>query len=64
VRLASGNTLHERLILLDGGRAWVLAVPFSELAKRTHTALVRMRPEEESRKVAVYSEIWEEAEPL
>ena len=64
VRLASANLLHERLILLDGERAWLLGAPFSELAKRRYTAVVRMRPEEETRKIAVYSEIWEEAEPL
>jgi hypothetical protein len=64
VRVASPNTLYERLILLDGERAWVLGVPFSHLAKRTHTALVRMRPEEEVRKIAVYAEIWEEAKLL
>jgi hypothetical protein len=64
VRVASANTLYERLVLLDGGRAWVLGAPFSHLAKRTHTTLVRMRPEEEARKIAVYAEIWEEAKPL
>jgi len=64
VRVASANLLHERLILLDGGRAWVLGAPFSRLVKRTHTTLVRMRPEEEARKIAMYAEIWEEAKPL
>src|SRR5262249_53774573 len=64
VRVASANTLYERLILLDGERAWVLGAPFSHLAKRTHTTLVRMRPEEEARKIELYAEIWEEAKPL
>ena len=64
VRLASANSLHERLILLDRSRAWVLGVPFSQLAKRAHTTLVRKLPEEEVRKIEVYAEIWEEAEPL
>ena len=64
VRLASANTLHEQLILLDGDRAWVLGVPFSDLAKRIQTSLVRMRPEEEARKIEVYAEIWEKARPL
>jgi hypothetical protein len=64
VRMAEANTLYERLILLDGGRGWVSGVPFSHLAKRTHTTLVRMRPEEEARKIAVYEEIWEDATPL
>jgi hypothetical protein len=64
VRGASANTLYERLILLNGERAWVLGAPFSHLAKRTHTTLVRMRPEEEARKIELYAEIWEEAKPL
>jgi hypothetical protein len=64
VRVASANTLYERLILLDAERAWVLGAPFSQLAKRTHTTLVRMRPEEEARKIELYAEIWEEAKPL
>jgi hypothetical protein len=64
VRLASANSLHERLVLLDSDRGWILGAPFSDLAKRTHTALLRMRPEEEARKIALYSEIWAEAEPL
>jgi hypothetical protein len=64
VRLASANTLYERLVLLDGERAWVSGLPFSQLAKRTHTTFVRMRPEEEARKTAMYAEIWEDAKPL
>jgi hypothetical protein len=64
VRLAPRNSLHERLVLLDGDRAWLVGVPFNTLAKRTRTTLTRMRPEEEARKIAVYAEVWEEAAPL
>jgi hypothetical protein len=64
VRFASANSLYERLILLDCSRAWVLELSFSELAKREQTTLVRMRPQEEARKIAVYAQLWEEAEPL
>ena len=64
VRVASANILYERLVLLDSGRAWVLGAPFSHLAKRRHTTLIRMRPEDEARKIAVYAEIWEEAKFL
>jgi hypothetical protein len=64
VRLASANTLYERIILLDGERGWVSGAPFSHLAKKSNTTLVRMRPEEEARKTAVYSEIWDDAKPL
>jgi len=64
VRLAAANTLFERLVLLDDERAWVVGAPFSQLARRAHTTLVRMRPEEEARKIAVYAEIWNDAKPL
>jgi len=64
VRVASANTLHERLILLDSARGWVLGAPFGQLAKRRHTILLRMRPEEEARKLAVYAEIWQQAKSL
>ena len=64
VRLTRANTLHERLILLDRATGWVLGMPFSSLARKTRTTLVRMRPEEQAHKIAVYAEIWAEAEPL
>jgi hypothetical protein len=64
VRLARAHSLYERLVILDRERAWVLGVPFSDLAKMTHTTLVRMRPEEEARKLEMYDEIWDEAQPL
>jgi hypothetical protein len=64
VRVASANTLFERLILLDSERGWVLGAPFTQLAKRTHSTLVRMRAEDEARKMELYAEIWEEAKPL
>jgi hypothetical protein len=64
VRVAPSNSLYERVILLDDSRAWLLGAPFSHLAKRIHTTLVRMRPEEEARKIELYAEIWEEAKPL
>jgi hypothetical protein len=50
--------------MVDRERAWVLGVPFNDLAKMTHTTLVRMRPEEEARKIEMYAQIWDEAQPL
>ena len=50
--------------MLDGERGWVAGAPFSHLAKKANTALVRMRPEEEARKIAVYAEVWEQADAV
>jgi hypothetical protein len=64
VRLAPAKSLHEQLILVDSTTVWVLPYSFNYLAKRTHTGLVRARPEAAARKVAVYAEIWNEATPI
>jgi hypothetical protein len=64
VRLAPPRTLHDRLILIDSDTVWMLGHSFSNLARRAHTSLVRMRPEAAARRVAVYAEIWREARPL
>jgi hypothetical protein len=58
------NTLHDRLILVDGGNVWMLARSFGSLAKSAHTSLIRMRLKAAARKIAVYAEIWREARPL
>lgn len=64
IRLAAGQTLHDRLILVDSAKVWVLGQSFNTLAKRKHTSLVRMRPEAARRKIAIYGEIWKDAKPL
>jgi hypothetical protein len=63
-RLAPPNTLHDRLILVDSATVWMLGCSFHNLAKRSHTSLVRARPEAAARKIAVYAEIWEGAKPV
>ena len=64
VRLAAGQTLHDRLILVDSANGWVLEQSFNTLAKRKHTSLIRMRPEAAQRKIAIYAEIWNDAKTL
>jgi hypothetical protein len=64
VRLAAGQTLHDRLILVDSAKVWVVGQSFNTLAKRKHTSLIRMRPETARRKIAIYAQIWNDAMPL
>jgi hypothetical protein len=64
VRLAPAHTLHDRLILVDSATVWVMGQSFKDLARRRYTSLVRARPEAAERKVAMYAELWMEAQPL
>lgn len=64
VRLAAGQTLHDRLILVDSAKVWVVGQSFNTLAKRKHTSLIRMRPETARRKIAIYAQIWNDAMPF
>jgi hypothetical protein len=63
-RLAPAKTLHDRLILVDHATVWALGESFANLARRTHTSLVRARGEAAARKIGVYAEIWQAATPL
>jgi hypothetical protein len=64
VRLAPAKTLHDRLIIVDGGDVWGLGQSFNKLAERAHTSLVRMDAETGALKVVAYSEMWQKATTL
>jgi hypothetical protein len=64
VRLAPAKTLHDRLIIVDGIRAWGLGQSFNKLAERAHTSLVRMDDETAGLKIAAYLKMWQAATSL
>jgi hypothetical protein len=57
VRLAPADTLHDRLILIDGVTAWGLGQSFNKLAERSHTSLVQMNDETAMLKIGAYAAI-------
>ena len=64
VRLAPANSLHDRLIIVDGRIAWALGQSFNALAERAHTTLVRVPQDTASEKIAAYEAMWASATPL
>ena len=64
VRLGAPGSLHDRLILIDGTTAFVLGQSFKDLAKRSHTSLVRMPPDAGKLKIEAYELMWSSATSL
>jgi hypothetical protein len=63
VRVAPRGTLHDRLILLDRGRVWLLGQSFNALATRSNTYLSKADAELAAMKVDAYEQIWGAANP-
>jgi hypothetical protein len=61
VRLAPSESLHDRLIVVDGKTGWALGQSFNKLAERAHTTLVRVPQEIASEKIAAYEAMWASA---
>ena len=57
VRLAAADTLHDRLIVIDGTDVWALGQSFNALATRSHTSLPKMDPQSGALKIAAYEGI-------
>jgi hypothetical protein len=64
VRLTAPKLLHDRSILVDSATAWTLGQSFKDLARRSHTALVRLNPEAEALMIATCETMWIAAKPL
>jgi hypothetical protein len=61
VRLAPARSLHDRLIVTDGSAAWVVGQSFKDLAKRAHSALVRMDRDSATLKIGAHVAMWQAA---
>jgi hypothetical protein len=64
IRVAPAQSLHDRLILLDGVTAWALGASFSELAKTSRTTLTRVPPDTAQAMIAAHAATWETARAL
>jgi hypothetical protein len=64
VRLAIKNTMHDRLILVDGKTVWLLGQSFNKLADRAHTSISRVDADLANLKLAAYATMWGAASPL
>lgn len=58
LRLAAPRAMHDRLILVDSKKAWLVTQSFKDFAKRSHGSIALADQEAASMKVAAYEEIW------
>jgi hypothetical protein len=64
VRLVAADTLHDRLVVIDGASVWGLGQSFKDLAVRSHTSLPKMDPQSGALKIAAYEAMWKTATPI
>jgi len=64
VKLASAKTLHDRLIIIDDKRAFVLTQSLNAFAARSPATIVRVDDETAALKIRAYQDIWTAAKPL
>jgi hypothetical protein len=64
VRLAAVETMHDRLIVIDGASVWALGQSFNDLAERSHTSLAKMDQQSGALKIAAYEAMWKTATPI
>lgn len=64
VRLAPGQHLHDRIIVIDGKECWVSGQSFNGMAVRSPTYLSKLDAELAEQKVAAYSDIWHAAKSI
>jgi hypothetical protein len=64
VRLSPPLLLHDRLIDVDGAEAWILTQSLNALATRSPATLSKAPPEISAPKIAAYTELWNNAEPV
>src|SRR4051794_4159171 len=64
VKLAAADTLHDRLIVIDGTNVWSLGQSFNHLAEKSHTSLDKMDPQSGALKIAAYEAMWKTAAPI
>ena len=64
VRLAPLRTLHDRLIMVDGERVWILTQSLNAFASRAPASIVRVDGDAASLKIDAYEAMWAAAIPL
>jgi hypothetical protein len=64
VRSAPGASLHDRSVLIDNARVWMIGQSFNAMATRAPTSFVEADVETAKLKVEAYNEIWHGADEL
>lgn len=64
LRLAPGQQLHDRMIIIDGLECWAVGQSFNALATRSPTYVTKLDSELAEQKIAAYTAAWASAAPV
>ena len=64
VRLSTPRALHDRLIIADGTKAWLLSQSLKDFASRSPAVAQRLDPELAEMKIGFYESVWAAATPV
>ena len=62
LRVASHNDLHDRLVIVDNTKVWILSQSFNSFAERAPASIMLSQTPEE--KIEFYKNMWNNAEPI
>jgi hypothetical protein len=57
-RMSTASALHDRLILIDKSKAWLLTQSLKDFAKKSHGSIALADQESSNMKVTAYEDIW------
>ena len=63
-RLASGRSLHDRLLIVDEKDAWLLTQSLKDFAHRAHGSIMKTDVESAGLKISAYGDLWRAARPI
>ena len=64
VRMTRAKELHDRLIILDSSKVWIVTQSFKDFSARAPGSIQRFEDENAKLKIEAYSMIWDAAEPI
>lgn len=64
VRFAAKNSLHDRLIIIDGKEAWIVTQSIKDIAKKSPASVTRAESELARMKSEYYESLWVSGAPL
>ena len=64
IEIRRSKELHDRLVMVDNLDCWIVGASIKDAAAKSSTYLMPLRPDLAQRKRAIYSGVWDRAEPL
>jgi hypothetical protein len=64
LEMRQSHQMHDRVIFIDNAQCWVLGASIKDAAERKPTYLAPLSPDVAMRKLQIYEDIWNQANPI